>query len=107
MEIATKREIAKKNVQRLQKLMIPPQVIDAGKIENFSNTFRERLKDGNPIHRRNYLKSVIGAVIVEPTKVRIVGDKFQLADNVGAFSFASKKVHTFETNWRTRQDSNL
>lgn len=72
-EISGKRETAKKLVERLRKQVMPQQDIDQEKIEAFSRVFQERLKDGNPILRRNYLKSVIGAVVVEPSRIRIVG----------------------------------
>lgn len=105
-ELSGERERAKKLVDRLRKQLTPAQEINHQQIESFSSTFRERLKEGNPVLRRNYLKSVIGAVIVDEEQIRIVGHKLTIAESIGAFSFAPRKVHTFESNWRARRDSN-
>jgi hypothetical protein len=100
-ELSGERERAKKLVDRLRKQLTPAQEINHQQIESFSSTFRERLKEGNPVLRRNYLKSVIGAVIVDEEQIRIVGHKLTIAESIGAFSFAPRKVHTFESNWRS------
>ncbi len=76
-------------------------------LRSFSQAVREKLLHGDIALRRNYLRSVVGQVIVEPQKVTIVGSTHALHAAVTRGEFSAPRVRSLVQKWRTRQDSNL
>ena len=94
-------------IQRAVAQAAPSLPLDDEKLQRFCQLVRERLRCGEPVLSRNYLRSVVGRVIVSEKRVVIVGSTHALHRSITEGKFSANGVRGFEQEWRTRQDSNL
>jgi site-specific DNA recombinase len=91
-----------------RRLSTPLKQVTPGKVDQFAKALRQRLRNGSPEFRKNYLRQFIANVDVGPEEIRISGPKEALLESAAdGADMAAPVVRTFEQEWRTRQDSNL
>ena len=69
-------------------------------LRSFGQAVREKLLHGDIALRRNYLRSVVGQVIVEPQKVTIVGSTHALHAAITKGEFSAPRVRSLVQKWR-------
>ena len=90
-----------------RRLAIQPIDVDQEKLQAFSTAVRNRLRDGNPAFRRDWLRLFVNEVIISPDEIRIIGPKERLFSGVvSGGSGRHGPVPSFDREWRTRRDSN-
>ena len=81
-------------------------LIDPPKIERFGSLMRENITTGTIPFRKAYLRSLIDAVEVDDTLIRIHGSKVTLEQAVIASGEPEKRVRGFVRKWRSLGESN-
>lgn len=66
---ALRRQKLAATIDRIVTPSAPVDHLDRKKVEAFSMTLIEKLRHGGPVLRRNYLRSVVGRVIVGDKRV--------------------------------------
>ena len=66
----------------------------------------EKLETGDTNARKSYIRSVIDAIEVDETAIRIIGSKDVLQAVIAGKQIASGNVRGFVRKWRARRDSN-
>ena len=94
-------------IARAEAQAAPVAQLLAEKVEAFSRTLKEKLRHADPVLRRNYLRSVVGRVIVGEKRVVIVGSTHGLHRSIEEGTFSANSVRSFIQEWRTRHDSNV
>lgn len=64
-------------------------------VETFSQTLKEKLRHADPVLRRNYLRSVVGRVIVGEKQVVVVGSTHSLYRSIAEGTFSANSVRSF------------
>jgi hypothetical protein len=86
---------------------LAPQVkIDPALIERFGRMMREHFTTGSVPFRKAYLQSLITAIEVDDTQIRIKGSKDLLEKAVLAGQNGPAACSQMSTSWRARRDSN-
>ena len=93
-------------IARAEAQSAPVARLDPEKVEAFSRTLKEKLRHADPVLRRNYLRSVVGRVIVGEKRVVVVGSTHSLHRSIAEGTFSANGVRRFIQEWRTRRDSN-
>jgi site-specific DNA recombinase len=93
-------------IARAEAQAAPVAQLQAEKVEIFSRTLKEKLRLADPVLRRNYLRSVVGRVIVGDERVMIVGSTHSLHRSIAEGIFSANSVRSFIQEWRARRDSN-
>ena len=93
-------------IARAEALAAPVAQLHAEKVEVFSRTLKEKLRHADPVLRRNYLRSVVGRVIVGEKRVVVVGSTHNLHRSIAEGTFSANGVRSFIQEWRARRDSN-
>ena len=81
--------------------------IDSVKIDAFARLMTEKLENGGTNARKSYIRSVIDAIEVDETAIRIIGSKDVLQAVIAGKQIANATARNFAGQWRARQDSNL
>ncbi len=76
-------------------------------LERFAQAMRSRLSTIEIPFRRAYIHSTIDRIEIDDRCIRINRSKDVLEQDVMAEGRTAPGIHTFEPNWRPRQDSNL
>ena len=93
-------------IARAEAQAAPVAQLQAEKIETFSRTLKEKLRHADPVLRRNYLRSVVGRVIVGEKRVVVVGSTHNLHRSIAEGTFSANGVRSFIQEWRALRDSN-
>lgn len=93
-------------IARAEAQAAPVAQLQAEKIETFSRTLKEKLRHADPVLRRNYLRSVVGRVIVGEKRVVVVGSTHNLHRSIADGTFSANSVRSFIQEWRALRDSN-
>lgn len=93
-------------ISRAEAQAAPVAQLHADKIEIFSRTLKEKLRHADPVLRRNYLRSVVGRVIVGEKRVVVVGNTHSLHRSIAEGTFSANGVRSFIQEWRALRDSN-
>lgn len=105
-DLQKERDLAQGALERARNLAGVRNTITEDKIAAFAKLMREKLSSGDIIFRKNYLRSILGAVEVHPDKVRLLGNKDVLQAAVANENLKQNGVQSFGPKWRTRRDSN-
>ncbi len=103
----TARDIARVSLERALAELSPQVRVTAEKVARFTSLMRQNIVDGAPEFRRAYIRSIIDAVEVDRTEIKIHGRKDVLERLVMAEGATPAGVPSFVRNWRTRHDSNV
>ncbi|MBE7733257.1 recombinase family protein [Devosia faecipullorum] len=106
-ELQKERNLAKGALDRARNLASARSTITADKITAFAKLMREKLSTGDVVFRKNYLRTILGAVEVYPDKVRLLGSKDVLQAAIANKNLKQNGVQSFGPKWRARKDSNL
>jgi hypothetical protein len=98
------RDIVQTTIDRLQAQAATKRRITPERIAAFSSLFREKLTHGDIHARRNYLRTVVARIEVGDDKIRIIGDRRDLAAAIAGPNAALGDVRPFVRKWRTRQE---
>jgi site-specific DNA recombinase len=93
-------------IARAEAQAAPVAQLHVEKVEAFSRTLKEKLRHADPVLRRNYLRSVVGRVIVGEKRVVVVGSTHNLHRSIAGGTFSANGVRSFIQKWRARRDSN-
>lgn len=104
--LQNERELALGALERARNLAGARSAITEDKIAAFARLMREKLSSGDVTFRKNYLRSILGAVEVHPDKVRLLGSKDVLQAAIANENLKQNGVQSFGPKWRTRRDSN-
>ena len=81
--------------------------ISPERIEAFAELMRTKLDTGDTQARKTYLRSVISQIEIGDQKIRIIGNKSNLAGLIAGQTTPAQNVSGFVSKWRARKDSNL
>ena len=81
--------------------------ISPERIEAFAEIMRTKLDTGDTQARKTYLRSVISQIEIGDQKIRIIGNKSNLAGLITGQTTQAQNVSGFVRKWRTRHDSNV
>ena len=101
--LKTERDIAQAALDRITTSADQVPVITPGRIAAFTDLMREKLDTGDIQARKAYLRAVISCIEVGDARIRIIGDKTDLAE---AVVDPSARVRGSVHKWRARRDSN-
>ena len=89
-----------------RRLAVQPTDVDRKKLRTFSSAVCNRLRDGNPAFRRDWLRLFVNEGIISPDEIRIIGPKDKPFSAVVSGGGMPSAVPSFDREWRTRRDSN-
>ncbi|MBS3849766.1 recombinase family protein [Devosia sp. BSSL-BM10] len=93
-------------IKRILAKAAPLGQIHSEKVAAFSRTLKDKLSYGDPALRRNYLRTVVGRVIVGDKRILIIGSTHNLHRSIIEGTFSANGVHSFVQKWRALRDSN-
>ncbi len=99
------RDRAKAALERIKVQLAPEIALELDQIERFGAFMRERITAGETTFRKAYLLSIVDAIDVDDTVIRIHGSKASLEQAVIAGEQIGKGVRNFIRKWRGRRDS--
>ena len=80
--------------------------ISPERLEAFAKLMRSKLETGDTQARKAYLRSVISHIEVDDQKIRIIGNKANLAGLITGQSSQQANVRGFVRKWRAQGESN-
>jgi site-specific DNA recombinase len=95
------------DMERAKEHLAPQIRIDPALIERFGRLMQENLATGSVPFRKAYLQSLITAIEVDDTCIRIRGSKDLLEKAVLANQNGTAACSQMSTRWRARHDSNV
>lgn len=94
-ELRAQKAKVEGTIGRAEAQAAPVALLHPEKVEAFSRALKEKLRNGEPILRRNYLRSVVGRVIVGDKRVMIVGSTHRLHRSIAEGTFSANGVRSF------------
>jgi len=104
--LKSERERAKTALDRARAQCDTVTNIDPAKIDTFARLMNEKLDSGDTNARKAYIRSIVDAIEVDDTAIRIIGSRDVLQAVVGGKQNANGNVRGFVRKWRARRDSN-
>jgi site-specific DNA recombinase len=104
--LKTERDVAQTSLDRIAIRARAGATINLERLNDFSSLMCEKLDTGDTQARKSYLRSVISYVEVDDDKIRIIGDRADLAGVIAGRQAQTTNVRGFVRNWRARRDSN-
>jgi site-specific DNA recombinase len=104
--LKSQRERAKAALDHARAQSGTAAAIDAGKIDAFARLMNGKLDTAEANTRKGYIRSIIDAVEVDETAIRIVGSKDILQAAIAGKQIENGNVRGFVRKWRLRRVSN-
>ena len=105
--LKAERDRAQAALERAKQHLAPQFQIDPALIERFGRMMQQHFTTGSVPFRKAFLQSLITAIEVDDTQIRIRGSKDMLEKAVLASQNGPVACSQMSTRWRARQDSNL
>ncbi len=104
--LKSERERAKAALDRVRAQCGTVTTIDSTKIDTFARLMNEKLDTGDTNARKAYIRSIIDAIEVDDSAIRIIGSKDVLQAVIAGKQTANGNVRGFVRKWRAGRDSN-
>ena len=105
-----KRDAAGEALERIGRVGSDCGNISNDQIARFSNAMSERLRSGDVVFQKGYLRTLISEIVVHKDRAEIVGRTDRLVQALGNErsdnSVDPNVVRACVPKWRTREDSN-
>jgi DNA polymerase III epsilon subunit-like protein len=105
-DLTEKRNVAVEARDRARAQLSEPINLDAAKLDQFAKALRKGLTEGDVSARKAWITSVVDAIVVNDTVIRVIGQKSHLNGPLKSGGPTPKGVHSSVQAWCRKRDSN-